>query len=123
MAEFDLPRSARLLSRADFASLRERSERIATRSFVAEYRPSTKGLARMGVAISRRVSKRAVDRNRIRRTIRESFRRQRAALPAIDVLVIARSLAAQQINAALRADLDTLWRKLAAVQTAPALKE
>ena len=123
MAGFDLPRTARLLSRSDFASLRERSERIATRSFVAEYRMSTKGLARMGVAISRRVSKRAVERNRIRRTIRESFRAHRAELPHVDVLIIARTLAAQKLNPALRDDLLIIWAKLKVAAAATALKE
>ena len=123
MAGFDLPRTARLLSRSDFASLRERSERIATRSFVAEYRVSTKGLARLGVAISRRVSKRAVERNRIRRTIRESFRAHRAELPEFDILLIARSMAAQQTNPLLRDDLLLIWHKLKVAAQASALKE
>ncbi|MEP6483660.1 MAG: ribonuclease P protein component [Rudaea sp.] len=128
MAEFGLPRSARLLSRRDFASLREvspsaPSQRFATRSFVAEYKTSTHGCVRLGVAISRKVSKRAVVRNRIRRTIRESFRLHRAQLPAVDVLLIARSLSAQQTNPLLRADLELIWRKLATAQATPALNE
>jgi ribonuclease P protein component len=123
MAGFDLPRTARLLSRSDFAALREGSQRLVTRSFVAEYRLSEKGLARMGVAISRRVSKRAVERNRIRRTIRESFRANRAELPHVDILVIARTLAAQQTNPLLRDDLLIIWSKLKAAVPASPLKE
>jgi ribonuclease P protein component len=123
MAGFDLPRSARLLTRRDFANLREQSQRLSTRTFVAEYRQSSQGCARLGVAISRRVSKRAVDRNRIRRTIRESFRMHRAELPHLDILLIARSLSAQQANPHLRADLEGIWRKLSATQATAALNE
>ena len=123
MAEFGLPRSARLLSRTDFSAPRERSERFATRSFVAEYKTSLHGCVRLGVAISRKVSKRAVVRNRIRRTIRESFRLHRAELPTVDVLLIARSLSAQQTNPLLRADLELIWRKLATLHATPALNE
>jgi ribonuclease P protein component len=123
MAAFGLPRSARLLTRRDFATLREQSERLSTRTFVAEYRPSSQGCVRLGVAISRHVSKRAVVRNRIRRTIRESFRLHRAGLPPLDILLIARSLSAQQTNPHLRADLEGIWRKLGASPATAALIE
>jgi len=76
--------------------------------------PSTASQARLGLAVSRKVSKRAVARNRIKRIIRESFR-LRAALPAVDVLVIARSSAAGAASPALRADLEGAWEKLAAL--------
>ncbi len=79
-----------------------------------EYRVTSAQTARLGMAVSRRVSKRAVVRNRIRRQIRESFRLQRTRLPSCDLLVIARPLAAEQSKRALRSELDALWRKLAA---------
>jgi ribonuclease P protein component len=66
------------------------------------------------MAVSRRVSKLAVVRNRIRRQIRESFRLHRSRLPACDILVIARQAAAQQSNAQLRMELESLWSRLAA---------
>ena len=68
--------------------------------------------ARLGMAVSRRVSKLAVERNRIRRQIRESFRLRRPQLPSCDVLVIARPSAAQLGNVELRHELAQLWRKL-----------
>ena len=70
----------------------------------------------MGLAVSRKVSKRAVERNRIKRIVRESFRLRRTALPALDVLVIARPTAAGAANPALHADLDGAWRKLQALK-------
>jgi len=67
------------------------------------------------MAVSRRVSKRAVVRNRIRRIIRESFRLHRALLPACDVLLIANTIAAQQSNQDLRGDIEAVWARLAAL--------
>ncbi|HEX4479175.1 MAG TPA: ribonuclease P protein component [Rudaea sp.] len=116
-----MPRTARLLTRSDFATLRQGSDRLTTRNFVAEYRTSSNSTARLGVAISRKVSKLAVVRNRIRRTIRESFRHHRHELPNIDILLIARSLSANQTNPVLRADLEHLWRQLAAKKPSAAL--
>jgi ribonuclease P protein component len=101
--------------------LRQRSDRLATRNFVAEYRESSHPTARLGCAISRKVSKLAVVRNRIRRTIRESFRHHRHTLPNLDILVIARSLSANQTNPVLRADLERIWQQLAAFKSGAAL--
>jgi ribonuclease P protein component len=66
--------------------------------------------------VSRRVSKRAVERNRIRRTIRESFRLFHPKLPGCDVLLIARAEAAARTRADLRVDLDLIWSRLAALK-------
>lgn len=72
--------------------------------------------ARLGVAVSRRVSKRAVERNRIRRQVRESFRLNRLHLPARDYVVVARSAAADASNPQLRQALEALWRQAAQSQ-------
>jgi len=108
------PRTARLLRPADFAALRENSQRLSTRHFTAQYRHAALASPRLGMAVSRKVSKNAVLRNRIRRQIRESFRLRRAQLPNVDVLVIARISAAAQPNPVLREELEALWQRLIA---------
>jgi len=108
------PRSARLLRPGDFTALRQSGKRIATKYFQCEFRPNSTPSARLGMAVSRRVSKRAVERNRIRRQIRETFRLQRPNLPHCDILIIARTSAATTDSRILRAELTDLWRKLAA---------
>jgi len=117
------PRTARLLRPADFAALRERSQRVSSRHFSAQFRTAAEIGARLGMAVSKKVSKRAVERNRIRRQIRESFRLGRAQLPSKDVLVIARVTAAAQPNLVLRADLDVLWQRLIAAHNTITLNE
>ena len=111
---FDFPRAARLLRPADFTALRQASRRLSTQHFQCECRPTQCTTARLGMAVSRRVSKLAVERNRIRRQIRESFRLRRSQLPSCDVLVIARPSAAQLANAQVRSELAQLWGKLQA---------
>jgi ribonuclease P protein component len=111
---FAHPRAARLLRPDDFSTLRRFGKRLSLKHFHCEYRPNAAQTARLGMAVSRRVSKLAVVRNRIRRQIRESFRLHRAGLPACDVLIVARVSTAQLDNAGLRAELDQLWRRLIA---------
>src|SRR6185312_2369127 len=64
-----LPRTARLLRPADFAALRIAPRRLHSPLFKVEYRANACACARLGMAVSRRVSKKAVVRNRIRREI------------------------------------------------------
>ena len=107
-----LPPAARLRRAADFAALRHAPGRLDTRFFLIRYRTSEAGCARLGLAVSRRVSKRAVDRNRIKRVARESFRVVRTRLQAFDVLLVARQQAANAASEALRADLDAAWFRM-----------
>lgn len=107
-----LPRDARIRRAGDFAALRHASGRLGGRCFSVRYRPNGLDHARLGLAISKRVSKRAVERNRIKRLLRESFRRARAQLPPVDVVVMAREAAAGLPGHELLAEIDALWRKL-----------
>jgi len=112
MSDVGLPRATRLRRAADFLALRDAPGRLAGRYLLIRYATAAGTTARMGMAVSRRVSKRAVERNRIKRQLRESFRRMRASLPPLDLLVIARSDASAADNATLRAELDRLWPRL-----------
>ena len=113
------PPGARLRNPADFAALRREGKRFATRHFRTEYRLTPTEDARLGMAVSRRVSKRAVVRNRIRRIVRETFRLRRAELPGCDVLLIAQTSAAVLSGGELRSDLNAIWQRLAALKPLP----
>ena len=107
-----LPRDARVRRAGDFAALRQASGRFGGRCCSVRWRPNGLDHARLGLAISKRVSKRAVERNRIKRLVRESFRRVRPGLPPVDLVVMAREAAAGVPGTELLVELDTLWRRL-----------
>jgi len=111
-----LPPHARLRRAADFAALRNARGRWQAKHFLLRWIESPTATARLGLAVSRKVSKRAVQRNRIKRIVRESFREQREELPPFDVLVIARSSAVAADRPALHADLRSAWQKLKALK-------
>jgi len=112
MGPAGLPREARIRRAGDFAVLRQASGRLGGRCFSVRYRQNELGHARLGLAVSKRVSKRAVERNRIKRLLRESFRRVRSQLPPLDLMVMAREQAAGVPGPELLAELDALWRRI-----------
>lgn len=70
--------------------------------------------ARVGYTVSRKVSKKAVERNRIKRIIRESFRHNQANLGSIDYVVVAKAAAVMpdaRGRRRLRDELDKAWNK------------
>ncbi|NLY59552.1 MAG: ribonuclease P protein component [Gammaproteobacteria bacterium] len=68
--------------------------------------------ARLGLVIAKKNVRRAVDRNRIKRIARESFRHQRADLDNLDIVVLARRGLGELDHAALHALFQDMWRRL-----------
>jgi ribonuclease P protein component len=64
------------------------------------------------MAISRRHARTAVERNRIKRLVRESFRQRRRELPPLDIVVMLRRDTAGTSRATLGSGLDRLWHLL-----------
>lgn len=106
------PRSARLLRGQDFKRVFDARRVEANQAFRVHHASGTSGEPRLGLAISRKVARRAVDRNRIRRLVRETFRRHRPALEVLDCVVLGRGGITQLDNATLTALLDQLWLRL-----------
>lgn len=67
-------------------------------------------LARLGLSIAARTVGNAVQRNRLRRLIRESFRQQ--PLPPVDIVIGARTAVRTASAAALRAALQRMWKQI-----------
>lgn len=67
---------------------------------------------RLGLAISKKSVKRAVGRNRIKRQIREFFRKNRDSIEGYDVVFVSRHGIAELDNNAITDRLGKLWSKL-----------
>lgn len=76
------------------------------------YRDSKRSAPRLGLAIGKKHCRRAVDRNRLKRIVRESFRQHKDRLGELDIVVINNPAAAQASNAALFDSLARHWRRL-----------
>jgi ribonuclease P protein component len=108
----DLPRTRRLRHAAEFKRLYAQGRRLAADGFTAVIRPNDAGFARLGLSVAARILRLAVQRNRVRRIIRESFRHHQRRLPALDIVVGLRSAPGDADNAQLRRSLEKLWQKI-----------
>ena len=65
--------------------------------------------ARLGLVVAKKNVRLAVDRNRVKRLIRESFRRRQHLLEGIDIIVLARRGVDRQSNRQLFKAIDEQW--------------
>lgn len=108
------PKSARLLKPAEFSQVFKDPIRSSDRLFtILAVRNTEQAMPRLGLAISKKHAKRALDRNRIKRLVRESFRQQHN-LPAADLVVMARDVTARASNQEIFDSLSQHWKRLCA---------
>jgi ribonuclease P protein component len=125
---FAYPKSARLLRRADFLAVRKQGQGFADGPLAASWRPrqgaptrpAAQGMeasvARVGLTVSSKVGG-AVVRNRVKRRLREAVRRELALLPAVDLVVVARTSAVDASVEEFRA-----WLRRAAARMRKAVR-
>ena len=107
----DFGRARRLLRKKQFDEvLRGASVRAGRGPLRLSARHNELEMARLGLIVGKRMLPRAVDRNRAKRVIRESFR-QAGALPAMDIVVRV-AVPAAQVTVG---DADRLFGALAEI--------
>jgi len=114
------PRDARLLTPKAFDEVFRAGLSAGSKFFRALVTRSPTAQARLGITVPKRVVRAAHDRNRIKRLLRESFRQQRAALPPVDLVILARGPIQQADSAALRQDIEAILRRAVALKPPPA---
>lgn len=99
-----LRRAERIRRRKEYLHLYDRGTRITGRFLVGYFARSSRPWSRVGITVSRKVGK-PVRRNRVKRRLKEVFRRNKSALSlATDVVLNARRSAADASYADLERD-------------------
>ena len=105
-------RHQRLLRPAEFKQVFALPCKISDKHLSLLCRQNDLPYARLGLAIAKKQIKTAVGRNRIKRMSRESFRQFQSQLAGLDIVVLARTSAAQLTNQELHGVLENLWQGL-----------
>ena len=104
-------RQNRLTRPAEFKRVFSTSCRSRDSRFTVLAIRNNAGQARLGLVVSKKSAPLAVDRNRVKRLIRESFRRRHRALAGLDIVVMAQKGIAKINNDEILASLSKLWKK------------
>jgi ribonuclease P protein component len=112
MRPASFPPTARLRLPSEFNHVFRDGTRNSDACFVVLACGNGSDAARLGITVAKKVIASAAKRTRVKRAIRESFRLNRMLLPAVDIVVQARSGARQNDNAGLRTSLDRHWQEL-----------
>jgi len=106
------PKKDRLLKRSEFIRVQRKGRKLGTKSLIILYQPGKKGRLRLGIAASKKIGN-SVVRNRMKRLIREVFRRNRKLFPiSADIVVIPKRVEHRMCYHSLVEELKRLaWRK------------
>ena len=105
------------MTKADFDLVFADARSYRDRGFTLLVRQSSGDTARIGFIIAKKKVRLSVDRNRIRRVVRESFRHWRLELPSADMIFISQPGLAAMPNPTLFTSLEKQWSRI--ISTVP----
>lgn len=102
----------RLHTPADYAQVFAYRRVLKGRWFNLHYRPNGLDTARLGFVVARKLARRAVLRNLLKRIARDVFRRRRDTLPPVDVVLRLAAGPGEATRMALRAEFESLLDRI-----------
>jgi ribonuclease P protein component len=109
---YSLTKASRLTKPEQFSAVFHANSAESGTIFQVLVKPKRQEAARLGVVLSKRVTPRAVDRNYLKRFIREEFRMRKHSLGGLDVVVrVLRQVSKAQATEA-RVELSNLFSKV-----------
>lgn len=108
--DFNFDRDKRLLKAEEFQFVFNNAKRFGNKSFTVLARENLSGGPRLGLAISKKSAKRAVDRNRIKRIFRESFRLHQHKLPSVDIIAMCKPSVLSLSKEEIHKQIEIQWR-------------
>ena len=114
MATQSFPKASRLLNAADYSAVFDRTHfKVSCRYFLILARFGSKANTRLGLIVAKKHISTAVQRNRVKRLIRTSFRSLDPLPHHLDLVVLVRKGADKIHNRQVFALLNTLWSDVA----------
>ncbi|MCB1857492.1 MAG: ribonuclease P protein component [Gammaproteobacteria bacterium] len=107
------PKSRKLLTKHSYNRVFDRPNKSVDSCFTVLWKTNESDRGRLGLAISKKVVKRAVDRNHLKRLVREGFRYHQHCLMGVDIVVLARHGLPLGSNGTITDSLTGHWRRIA----------
>lgn len=100
------------MHKSDFRQVFEKNLKSVDAMLTVLARPNGLDRSRLGLAISKKHAPRAVDRNRIKRIVRESFMHHQPFDTAVDAVILNRSGSQMKSNQLVFESLERHWYKI-----------
>ncbi|CAA0110768.1 ribonuclease P protein component [Zhongshania aliphaticivorans] len=111
--DFHFDKSLRLLNASEYQAVFDESRlKVSTAELLFLARINKLGRARLGLVIAKKNVRLSVQRNRVKRVIRETFRLNNHKLQGIDIIVLARRGLGDIDNKQLHEICNQLWYQL-----------
>jgi len=108
---FQFTKQSRLRKPAEYRHVFSNAIKLKADGFLLYMRENPYSRPRLGLITQKKNIANAVDRNRIKRLVRESFRANQADLKACDFVVKSHKGVADQSNSEINRCLENLWKK------------
>jgi len=113
MNRYRFPKALRLLQRQSFSRVfKDSNFRSSDNVFSILAAQSVNAYPRLGLAIAKKKVKKSVARQRLKRLVRESFRRHQHAIEGWDIVVMAQVGADKADNPQVFTSLEKHWERL-----------
>lgn len=112
MNSYTFTRELRLLTPAQFKTVFSNPIKASSAEITLLATANSEQHPRIGLTVAKKHVKLAVERNRVKRVIRDSFRLNQHNLPAIDIVVLVRGGVVNMEKAEINKLIEKLWRKL-----------
>jgi ribonuclease P protein component len=105
-------KKAKLIKTDEFSSVFNFRKRISAKFLALHYQPNQIGHARLGLVVAKKVARRAVDRNYMRRVLREFFRMQQHEINHVDLVIRVQKKFEKEDFIQIKQEFDTLVAKI-----------
>lgn len=100
------------MARKDYQHVFAKAKRFQSDGLTVLARKNAHAHPRIGIMVAKKHVSKAVQRNRIKRIIRDCFRKAKGEIPAVDLIFIARKDIGKLSNSELRDGLTKVWEQL-----------
>ena len=105
------PAKFRIKKSADFRKVFSLGEKSYSPNFVLYKKPNSFGFPRLGITVGRRVSPSSVRRNRMKRVLREIFRKNKSFFSSNDVVFLVKNDILEKRFSELLPEIEKLTRE------------
>jgi len=110
VSDFGFSKKLRLLGAADFQPVFKNARyKVSCQQLLLLAYDSDTPFPRLGLVIAKKNIAKAVQRNRVKRILRESFRHNQSLLPTLDIVILARSGLGALTSEQVRKKIERHW--------------